>query len=109
MKKFPVTLILAAIVAVGAWYVSQQKTPTTEIAQTLLFPTFLDQVNATETLRVEAPAGVINVSRKGEQWVVQEFGGYAARSDLGRQTLLQLGNLRIVEAKTGKAENYPAL
>jgi hypothetical protein len=109
MKKFPVTLVLAAVIAVGAWYVSQQKTPTTEIAQTLLYPAFLDQVNATHTLRVEASAGAINILREGEQWVVQEFGGYPARSELVRQTLLQLGNLRIVEAKTGKAENYPAL
>jgi len=109
MKKSPITLILAAVVAIGAFYVSQQKTPTTEIAQTLLFPAFLDEVNATETLRVEAPAGVINISRAGEQWVVQEFGGYPARPELVRQTLLQLGNLRVLEAKTGKAENYPAL
>lgn len=109
MKKFPVTLVVAAVVAVGAWYVSQQKTPTTEIAQTLLFPSFLDQVNTTHTLRVEAPAGATTISRVGDQWVVKEFGGYPARTDLVRQTLLQLGNLRIVEAKTGKPENYPAL
>ena len=109
MKKSPVTLVLAAVIALGAWYVSQQKTPTTEISQSLLYPAFLDQVNATHTLRVEASGGAINISRAGEQWVVQDFGGYPARSELVRQTLLQLGNLRIVEAKTGKAENYPAL
>ena len=109
MKKFPITLVIAAVVAVGAWYVSQQKSPTTEIAQSLLYPAFLDQVNATQTLRVEGPAGVVSIARAGEQWVVQEYGDYPARSDLVRQTLLQLGNLRIVEAKTAKAENYPAL
>lgn len=109
MKKPYGMLLLSAVIAVGAWLVTQQREPVGEMEQSPLYPELVDKLNDTSTLRIEAPTGTVNIRRAKDAWVVDEFGGYPAKTERVRQVLLQLAELRVIEAKTGKPENYPAL
>jgi Domain of unknown function (DUF4340) len=100
---------LVAIVALGAWYVTQRKLPTSELAVTTLYPGLLDHINDAETLTVESNDGKVTVQRTGDQWAVNEFDHYPATVATVKQTLLQLAALKILEAKTSKPEKYAQL
>lgn len=108
-KRLPGMLILTLLVVGGAWYVSHEKSPTTEITSTLLLPGLMDRLNETAKVVIESPDGTVTIARDGEQWKVEEFGGYPGKPELVRQLLFQLGELRILESKTAKAENFPQL
>lgn len=108
-KRLPLMLLVAVLVGGLAWYVSHSKSPTTEVASTLLLPGLMDRVNDTSKLVIESKDGTVTILRDGERWKVEEFGGYPAKVELVRQLLFQLGELQIVERKTAKAENFPQL
>jgi len=99
-------LALVAVIALGAWYVTQRKVPTTEITAVALFPGFIDRVNDARRLTVQSNEGTVTVTRAGDQWQVDEFDNYPAAMAKVKQTLLQLASLKILEAKTGKPEKY---
>jgi len=108
-KRLPMMLVVALLVGGVAWYVSQQKSPTMEVASSLLLPGLMDRLNDTSKIVVESRDGSVTIVHEGGQWKVEEFGGYPAKPERVRQLLLQLGELRIVERKTAKAENFPQL
>lgn len=97
---------LVAIVGLGAWQVSQRKTPTTELSSSPLYPGLLERVNEASRVTVSAPDGSVTVTRKGEAWQVTEFDGYPADVARVRRAILQLAELRILEAKTSRADRY---
>jgi len=97
-------LALAAVV--GAWQVGQHKAPTTEISSAEFLPGLLDQINKTTTLQIKTKDGEIVIARKGDGWIAQSLDNYPAKSDAVKQALVELASLKIVEAKTTKADKY---
>lgn len=97
---------LAVLVGLGAWQVSQRKTPTSELSSSPLYPGLLERVNEASRVAVSSPDGSVTVTRDGDAWKVEEFDGYPADVAKVRRAILQLAELRILEAKTTRAERY---
>lgn len=102
-------LIVAGLIAYGAFQVSQRKAPSTEVGNALLYPGLLERLNDTRALRVESAGGAFTLAREGEKWSMTERNGYPVHVDQVREALVQLASLRVRETKTSKPENYATL
>ncbi len=102
-------LVLVAVLGAGAWLVTHRKAPTTDITATPLYPELINQVNEAERVTIESNDGTVTVARHGEGWLVESLDQYPAQAANVKQLLVQLGSLKVLETKTGKAENYPQL
>lgn len=103
------TLAAAALIAVGAYYVTREKAPSTEVANTALYPGLLDRLNETQRLEIRGDDDRFTLKREAEQWTMVERDGYPVRGELAKAALVQLAELRIREQKTSKPENYATL
>lgn len=104
-----IMLAVVAVIAAGAWHVTQRKAPTTEFATAMLYPALLDHLNDSQQLVIESADGTVTVVRDGEHWTIKELDDYPARVTAVKQALLQLASLEILETKTGKTEKYSQL
>ncbi len=102
-------LIIAVAVVAAAGLITQRKAPTTDLAQQMLYPDLLAKINDVQTIEIKSKDGIVNVARRSEQWVVNNFDDYPALVENVKRGLLQLASLKIVENKTEKPENYPTL
>lgn len=102
-------LIVAGLIAYGAFHVSQRKAPSTDVGNALLYPGLLDRINDTRSVRIETADGGFTLARDGDKWSMAERNGYPAHADKVRESLMQLAGLRIRETKTSKPENYATL
>lgn len=74
-----------------------------------VFPDLLAQVNDVTRLAIDGPNGTFTLTRGEGGWTMKESGGYAGRAVKLQRTILGLAQLRLVEAKTLKKENYSKL
>lgn len=107
--KKPLLLVAAALIAYGAFHVTQRKAPSTEVANALLYPDLLDRLNDTRQIAISTGDDAFTLARAGEQWTMVERGGFPVKSAAAREALVQLSALKIREAKTSKPENYATL
>ncbi len=102
-------LVVAGLIAYGAWHVSQRKAPSTDVGNALLYPGLLDQLNESRSIEIQTGDDKFTLRRDGEKWSMVERNGYPVHVDKVRAALVQLSGLKIRESKTSKAENYPTL
>jgi hypothetical protein len=70
----------------------------------------LDRANEVRTVRITGPGAAKLTLVSGEGgWRVAEKGNYPAKPAKVRELVLQLANLRLVEAKTAQADKLPRL
>ena len=80
----------------------------------LLFPEFAAQINDAAAIRIEGrnadgTTRLLDITRDGDTWRVAEKGGYAARFDRVKTTLVGLARLRAVERRTSRPDLYSRL
>ncbi len=102
-------IVVTFLVLVGAWKISQEKAPQTEVERGLFFPNLLNQVNQIGTLVLKSDDATTSLERVGESWVIGNKDGFAAEPAQVKKLLLQLASLRTVEAKTSSPERYARL
>jgi len=102
-------LVVAGVIAFGAYQVSQRKAPSTEVGSALLYPGLLDQLNQSRSIEIQTADDRFTLRRDGEKWSMVERNGYPVYVDKVREALVQLAALKIRETKTSKAGNYPTL
>ncbi len=102
-------LAAAALIAVGAYYVTREKAPEKEVENAPLYPTLLDRLNDSQRIEIKGSDDAFTLERNGERWTMRERDGYEVRAEMARGALVQLAGLRIRERKTSKPENYPGL
>jgi len=105
----PLLLIAAAVIAYGAFHVTQRKAPSTEVENAPLYPGLIDRLNDTRSINIQTANDSFTLKRDGERWAMVERDGFAVKFDLAKEALVQLSALKIREAKTAKPENYPTL
>ncbi|MDA0306854.1 MAG: DUF4340 domain-containing protein [Proteobacteria bacterium] len=74
-----------------------------------VFPDLLARVNDVTRLVVDGPNGKITLTKDENKWALKESDGYAGRTIKIRRAILGLAQLRLLEAKTRKKENYSKL
>lgn len=105
----PLALLAAVLIAAGAWYVTREKAPSTEVENAALYPDLLDRLNDTQRIEIKSADDGFALQRTGEQWTMAERDGFPVSFEMAKEALVQLAALRIRERKTSRPENYPEL
>lgn len=108
-SKAGIILIAAAVAAVGAaWFVADRRDEATQatFATRPLFPGLAAKVNEAAALEVETAKGRFRLERGADGWTMPEKGGYRAKADLVRKTILGLAEMETVEPRTDKPDLY---
>lgn len=74
-----------------------------------VFPDLLARVNDVTFIKIEKNDASITLTRDNELWTIKENDHYPAAIDKVRQLVLGIGNMKRIEPKTGKPENYEQL
>lgn len=106
--------LAAAIAALAAVAVYRQRiavAPTIETGAVL--PGLASKVNSATVLTVKSGEQSLTIRRDpaapGSEWAVEELGGYPARFERVKETLVGLAMLEKVEPKTDRPESYDKL
>ena len=73
------------------------------------FPRLVENINEAASIEIGSKEGAFTVTGGGDAWGVVEKDGYEVKRQTVRDFLLSLANLRLVEAKTSRAERYDRL
>jgi hypothetical protein len=110
--KLLIGLGIVALTAVGgavAVSVSQNTTLPRAGAGERLFPNLAARADDIRTIVIARKEGDFRVVRDGDRWLVPDKSKYPASTDAVRRLLVELGELRALEAKTTTAATYPEL
>lgn len=104
-RKLSVIVAAVAVVA-AAVYIAERKAPTTEVAAELLYPGLIERINDAARIELATREHALAITRLGNGWVIESRDNFPATFATVKQALVQLAELRILEAKTAKPENY---
>jgi hypothetical protein len=103
-----ITLIITALAVVVA--VRQPETTVLRTADEPAFPTLREQPDAVAKAIVRTPKEQITLVREAPgRWTTPERSGYPVSTDAVRSLIVELADMRLVEAKTRRAERYDRL
>lgn len=105
-----VTLAVVAVlvVAAAAWFASRRTAPHDTTAGALVLPGLEAKVDEVTGLRLTSKGASVTLSRKGNEWIVDER-GYPADTAKLRKLMRGLAGLKVIEQKTRDAANYAQL
>lgn len=107
-----VLLIAAAAAASGAVVFQAVRSDEAAIAARsgeLFLPDLQRRANEAREVVLTRSSGTATLKQQGDRWIFVEKGDYPANGEQVRRVLVELAELRLVEAKTRKAELYPRL
>lgn len=110
-RAFLVLTLVTAVTVVAAILVAGARDPGPVVdgSGEVMFPGLIDKLNSVATIEVIRAEGTATVRRKGEEWVLEEAGGYPARLGKVREILIGLAEIETIEAKTERPERYARL
>ncbi len=73
------------------------------------FPKLVERINEAASIEIGSKEGRFTITGSGETWGVVEKNGYPVKRETVRDFLLNLANLRLVEAKTSREDRYARL
>jgi hypothetical protein len=97
-------VVLAAIIARAG----RRSDPVDSAAETL-YPTLSERVNDVYAIAVTSADEAFTIARHGEDWGLENKGGYPVKFEMVKEMLLGLAELRIVESKTSNPEYHDRL
>ncbi len=108
------TLLILGILAMAmlaAAVIAYTRKSTEYVAPTpeLLYGGLFDRVGDIKEIHVIGPKGEFHVDLEDDQWRMREKGGYPIRTERIRTAVLSLSDLRVIEPKTSRPDNYPLL
>ena len=103
------TLLLvsaAAVVAVGSAMLltPADQTPPSPTSAALAFPGLAQRLQAAAKIEAKRHDGTLEITRRGETWVLPSKGGYPVRQEKVRELLTGLTELRLTEPRTANPE-----
>lgn len=101
--------LLTLAVVVGAWKVTEDRAPQTDVQRTTFYPDLVDQLNDATGLSIRSADQATVLAREGDDWRLANKDGFPADGAKVRKALLQLAQLRTIEAKTRDPERYERL
>ena len=100
---------ITLIIIVAAVISNKDRAPQTVIESADLFPGLKDQINDVAQISIESATTSLNMKKQGENWLITEAGGYPARFDKIKQTVLSLADMKILSAKTSNPALFSEL
>ncbi|HEX9703083.1 MAG TPA: DUF4340 domain-containing protein [Rhodospirillales bacterium] len=106
-----IALAVATVVAVAAATVAIQNRGTAPVAGIgeRVFPGLIDHVNEVASMIVDYGQGRLTLEHGKSGWTVKENDDYPARAVKVRQVILGIAELKLLEPKTTKKENFSKL
>lgn len=103
--------MLTLAFGLGAFYFSgqQKEKITDQDANRVFLPGLMNKINDVAQIIISEKDRVTHLSLKNQRWIVEEKAGYQAEFSKIKTLLLGLAELKTIEAKTAKAENYGRL
>jgi hypothetical protein len=102
------TLIVTAAAVVTA--IRQPETTALQTVDQPAFPALREQPDAVAKAIVRTPEGQITLVREAPgRWVTPERSGYPVSTDAVRSLIVDIADMRLVEAKTSRPERYDRL
>lgn len=111
-KNFAILTGMLLVLILATMVVMQQRTQESQAADEAGKPFlsgFSDRVNDAARITLTKGKQKVTVERRDGHWRVAEHQGYPADFSHVRKVLLALAELKTIEAKTRRAENYPRL
>lgn len=103
---------LAVLASVAAWLVGQQRAPQVSVStDNALVPGLADNINSVDEIIITVAGDTqrVTLQRGDDAWGVAQRGGYRADLAKVRKLLIDIADAMLVERKSARAENYPAL
>lgn len=102
--------ITVVTVAAAAWAVTQRPAPVRiPTDRELVFPKLGPALNDVAALEVRMAGRTFTARRDGERWGIAELKDYPVQFDKVKTVLVELSQLRFLEAKTSDPERYDRL
>jgi hypothetical protein len=73
------------------------------------FPALRDRPDAVGKVIITSPEGAFTLARAEDRWVAMDRQDYPVAADKLRQLIVQLADMRLIEAKTSRPERYARL
>ena len=110
-KKFGLFIGVTIVVLLLAIYANQKQQADLQsnVAGQALYPQLSKQLNDVNEVVVESSAGLVNIHRNGERWLVKQRNDYPADMGKLKQVILGLADMKLIEAKTQRSESYSKL
>lgn len=107
------TLTLMTAIGASVAMVDRLSEVRTEVQAELLYPDFdrrAGEVRQIEVIRADdSEAGNISIVRTGDGWILHQRDGFPARTDTVRKLLFDIGQLELIERKTGDPGRFDRL
>ncbi|MAS82132.1 MAG: hypothetical protein CMF45_05535 [Legionellales bacterium] len=107
-KLIILTLITIAVIIAASVFV-KLRAPQSEKEKAAFFPGLSSEIEAINHITIKGYAGVVNLSRVNDSWVIDEFDGYPALPDKVKSTVLGAADLKINAPKTKLPRLYNRL
>ena len=108
-KKSTLFVLITLAVAVAAVYISHSRAPETEVGTPQLFPALAGEVNDVVQVEVKSRLNNVDLMKDGDGWVIANRDKYPASFEQVKGAILDLSDMKIIEAKTSKPELYSRL
>ena len=110
-RAFIALAVVTALAVLGATVatLTQPELRRAASLDTPVFPLVEERVNDAAKLEIVSPEATITLAVEDGRWVVQSMQGYPAKPAAVRETILQLKDLKLAEAKTQRPDRYARL
>ena len=105
-------LAIVTLIATSAavWVTLQQPAAgPVRIGDQPAFPALRERPDAVAKVTITMPAGGFTLTRKGDRWVAADRHDYPVAADKLRELIVQLAEMRLIEAKTSRPDRYARL
>ena len=110
--RFVLGLVLVTLVTTGAavWVTLQQPAAgPVQIGDEPAFPALRERPDAVAKVILTSPAATFALTRAGDRWVAADRHDYPVAADKLRELVVQLADMRLIEAKTSRPDRYARL
>jgi Domain of unknown function (DUF4340) len=105
-------LAIVTLIATSAavWVTLQQPTAgPVQIGDEPAFPALRERPDAVAKVTITLPTGGFTLARTGDRWVAADRHDYPVAADKLRELIVQLADMRLIEAKTSRPDRYARL
>lgn len=108
-KKSTFFVAITVAVAASAWYISHTHAPETNVGTPPLFPKLAGEINNVVKVEIKSRLNDAKLAKDSDNWVIANRDNYPASFEKIKSAILDLSDMKIMEAKTSKPDLYSRL
>ena len=108
-KSLPLFAIITLLFVVAAWFSVHQRSPETAVKKAPLYPELAGKIQDVAKVEIKSGEHSTVLATKGDQWVLENRGGYPAFFSRIKPLVIAISKLEIRESKTANPDLYSRL